>query len=119
MEVIELEALNEGAIEQASHRRTGCLVPTDDRSIAFAFEAQDGFHGSLRPRQMRAHDGAADSVEEQILGPLLDPRRNGIELEALQPQRQLSGWTCSVGRRLPGPCHCHGSVPSPWAIIAD
>src|SRR5580704_2909513 len=68
MEVVELEALDEGAVEQASHRSAGATTPADDRLVAGPFEARDGLDRRAGPRQARADERAGNTVQYAMLG---------------------------------------------------
>jgi hypothetical protein len=50
MKVVQLEALDESAVEQAGCRTSGGATPTDDRLIAGALKACDRFDRGARPR---------------------------------------------------------------------
>ena len=77
--VVELEALDEAAVEQRGARRAGARAPADDGAIARAFElAHDAGRGA-RPGQLRAHDGTGDAVEREHAGALARGGRRLVE----------------------------------------
>ena len=99
MIVVELEALNEGAVEERRGRRRGLAVPADDAACTRTFKPGDDLHGFARPRQPRADNGAADTVEQEILRPLAHAFRHVIERQILQPGGKPPGLPVGVGRR--------------------
>jgi hypothetical protein len=70
VEVVQLEALDEGAVEQRGAGRAGGEVPADHRARALAFHRAHDLRRGARPGQLRADDGAGHAVEQQVLGAL-------------------------------------------------
>ena len=82
MEVVELEALDEGAVE---HRGRGCaggVAGADHDGVAAAFQVEDGVGGDARPGQLGADQGASQAVQQQVLGPLDDMRRDVVQVRS-------------------------------------
>jgi len=96
MKIVELEALDEGAVEQRRAGRTRIRAPADDGAIAGALEFAHDADCRARPRQLRADDGAGDAVERQQAGALASGARCVIELEAGEPVAQLAGRASGV-----------------------
>src|SRR4030095_13880872 len=63
VEVVALDALDEGAVEQRGGWAVRRLPPADDRLFAFTLEPGHGLDRETRPGKRRAGKGAADAVE--------------------------------------------------------
>src|SRR5215475_15619747 len=120
MKVVELEALDESAVQQASDRAAGRASPADDRALATAFEARYGLDSDARPRQLGADQRAGDAVEDHVLGALLDIRGNSPQREVPQPTGQLTGGSPNVAGRLVDTFESQiaGHRPSPRQVVA-
>jgi hypothetical protein len=68
MEVVELESLDERTIEQRSGQRIRLFSPAYKGCLTLAFEPKCRFDAFLRPGKMGTYDGAAYTIEEQMLG---------------------------------------------------
>ena len=100
MEVVELEALDERAVEHRGRGRAGDLAGADDDGVAGAFQAEDGVGGDARPRQLGPDQGATQAVQQQVLGALDDVVRDIVEREVGDPGGQPSGRPVRVGGGL-------------------
>src|ERR1700722_11917591 len=91
MEVVELEALDERAVE---HRGRGCaggLPGADDHGVAASLQPKDRVGGDSRPGQLGTDQGATQTVEEQIFRPFDHGVRDVVESEVGDPGRQTPG----------------------------
>jgi hypothetical protein len=98
--VVELKALNEGAVEQGSGRCAGRATPADDRFTPVAFELEYGLDRDTRPWQLSTDERAANAIEEEILGSFEYGGRDVVGPKATDPGRQALG-VCVLGYR----CH--------------
>src|SRR5205085_12357628 len=96
-EVVELEALDEGAVEQGRAGRAGFRSPADDGAITRTFELAHDADRGARPWQLRADDGAGDAVEREQAGTLARGARGIVQLEGGEPIAQLAGRAGGVG----------------------
>ena len=80
VEIVELEALNEGAVEQGGGRCTGSAAPADDGFTPLTFELEHCLDRNTGPGQLSPDERAADTVEEEVFGSFQDGRRNVVGL---------------------------------------
>ena len=93
--VVELEALNEAAVEHGCRRRARGLVPAGDHAGTGVVQCRHGLHCDSRPRQLCANQEAPDSVEEQVASTVGDFSRDVSQRSLGEPRRQLArgpGW---------------------------
>ena len=91
MEIVELETLNEGAVEQRRGRARSRTAPADDRLVSSAFEARDGFDRQRRPRQFCADQRATDAIEQQIFRAFAHDVRHIVQRQLREPVAQHAG----------------------------
>ena len=100
MEVVELEALDERAVEHCGRGCAGGVSGADDDGVALAFQPEDGVGGDARPRQLGPDQGATQAVEQQVFGSLDDWLRDVVEREIGDPGGQSSGRPGRIGGGL-------------------
>ena len=89
MEIVELEALNESAVEEGCRKGIRPSPPADESRAALALEAKRRLHARARPGEPRADKGAGDAVEEEVLGPFTQALGNIGERLAREPAARI------------------------------
>ena len=97
VKVVELEALDEGAVQYGRGGPAGRLAGADDRGVAAALEVEDGAGSHPRPGQLRSDQAAAQAVEQEVFGAFDDVMGDVVEGQAGDPRGQSSGRPIGVG----------------------
>jgi hypothetical protein len=98
--VVELETLDERAVEDSRSRGARCATPADQRCRTNALETHDGRDCGAGPRQLRAHEGTSKTVEKKMTSTLADPDGNVIQCGGREPVGDSPGRPIRISCRI-------------------
>src|ERR1700730_4568724 len=103
MVVVELEPLDEARVEHRGGRGTGrSAAPANEQAAARIVEGCDTFDAVTRDRELSAHQGTGDAVEEQVLSVIAHGGGNVVQLGICEPGGKLARGPIRVGRGASG-----------------
>ncbi len=97
VKIVELEALDEGAVQHGRGGSGGRLAGADDRGVAGVLEVEDGVGGYPRPGELCSDEAAAQAVQQEVLGAFDDGLGDVVERQAGDPGGQSSGRPVWIG----------------------